>query len=346
MSGWLPSMAEFFADYGLFLLKAITIVLAILAVIVAAAVAQKKAAHEGLEVENLNKKYRKLADTLLHAVSSRDERKKAAKARKKEDKASDKASSDRPRSFIIDFKGDLKASAAASLREEVSAILDVARDGDEVVLRLENHGGIVHEHGLAASQLVRIRDRDVPLVVCVDKVAASGGYLMACVASRVYAAPFAILGSIGVLAQIPNFNRMLDDKGVDFEQVTAGQYKRTVTMFGKNTDEDRAKLKEELEDVHALFKDAVAKYRPDLDLDKVATGEHWYGTRALELGLADELRTSDELLAEKARDRDIYLVSYKVKPTLQKRLIANVETALERADAAGWRRKFESRLPR
>ena len=216
MSGWLPSMAEFFADYGLFLLKAITIVLAILAVIVAAAVAQKKAAHEGLEVENLNKKYRKLADTLLHAVSSRDERKKAAKARKKEDKASDKASSDRPRSFIIDFKGDLKASAAASLREEVSAILDVARDGDEVVLRLENHGGIVHEHGLAASQLVRIRDRDVPLVVCVDKVAASGGYLMACVASTVYAAPFAILGSIGVLAQIPNFNRMLDDKGDDF----------------------------------------------------------------------------------------------------------------------------------
>ena len=339
-------MAEFFADYGLFLLKAITIVLAILAIIGAAAAAQKKAAHEGLEVENLNKKYRKLSDTLLHAVSSRDERKKAAKARKQEDKASDQESSGRPRSFVIDFKGDLKASAVASLREEVSAILDVARDGDEVVLRLENHGGIVHEHGLAASQLVRIRDRDVALVVCVDKVAASGGYLMACVASRVYAAPFAILGSIGVLAQIPNFNRMLDDKGVDFEQVTAGQYKRTVTMFGRNTDEDRAKLKEELEDVHALFKDAVAKYRPDLDLDKVATGEHWYGTRALELGLADELRTSDELLAEKARERDLYFVSYKIKPTLQKRVIANVETALERADAAGWRRKFESRLPR
>jgi serine protease SohB len=339
-------MAEFLADYGLFLLKAITIVVAIVAVIVAAAAAQKKSAHEGLEVEDLNKKYRKLADTLLHAVSSRDERKKAAKARKKEDKESDKESSGRPRSFIIDFKGDLKASAVGSLREEVSAILDVARNGDEVVLRLENHGGIVHEHGLAASQLVRIRERDIPLVVCVDKVAASGGYLMACVASTVYAAPFAILGSIGVLAQIPNFNRMLEHKGVDFEQVTAGQYKRTVTMFGKNTDEDRAKLKEELEDVHALFKDAVAKYRPDLDLDKVATGEHWYGTRALELGLADELKTSDELLAEKARDRDLYLVAYKVKPTLQKRLVANVEAMLERADAAGWRRKFESRLPR
>ena len=339
-------MAEFFADYGLFLLKTLTIVIAIVAVMAAGAAAQRKAGHEGLEVENLNKKYRGMADALRKAISSKDERKQAAKERKKEEKAQAKESSSRPRSFVIDFKGDLKASAASSLREEVSAILDVATADDEVIVRLENHGGIVHEHGLAASQLARIRDRDIPLLVCVDKVAASGGYLMACVGTKVYAAPFAILGSIGVLAQIPNFNRMLDSHGVDFEQVTAGKYKRTVTMFGKNTDEDRAKLKEELEDVHTLFKDAVAKYRPELDLEKIATGEHWYGTRALELGLADELLTSDEVLAARADERDLYHISYKIKQPLQKRLMANVETALERADAAGWRRKFESRLPR
>ena len=339
-------MAEFFADYGLFLLKTLTIVVGVIAVIVTAAAAQRRATHEGLEVEDLNKKYRKLSDALLHAVSTKDEQKKVAKERKREAKAEEKRETSRPRSFVIDFKGDLKASAVSSLREEISAVLDVATPDDEIILRLENHGGIVHEHGLAASQLARIRDREIPLVVCVDKVAASGGYLMACVGTRVYAAPFAILGSIGVLAQIPNFNRMLDSHGVDFEQVTAGEYKRTVTMFGKNTDEDRAKLKEELEDVHALFKDAVARYRPTLDLDKVATGEHWYGTRALDLGLADELKTSDEVLAERAVDRDLFLVAYKIKQPLQKRLMANVETALERADAAGWRRKFESRLPR
>jgi serine protease SohB len=339
-------MAEFFADYGLFLLKTLTIVFAVIAVIVAAAAAQRRATHEGLEVEDLNKKYRKLSDGLRDAVSSKEQQKKAAKERKAEAKAKAKQGSSRPRSFVIDFKGDLKASAVGSLREEVSAVLDVATPDDEIILRLENHGGIVHEHGLAASQLARIRDREIPLVVCVDKVAASGGYLMACVGSQVYAAPFAILGSIGVLAQIPNFNRMLDSHGVDFEQVTAGQYKRTVTMFGKNTDEDRAKLKAELEDVHALFKDAVAKYRPALDLDKVATGEHWYGTRALDLGLADELKTSDEVLAERATDRDLFHVTYKIKQPLQKRLMSNVESAIERADAAGWRRKFESRLPR
>ena len=339
-------MAEFFADYGLFLLKTLTIVIAIIAVIVTAAAAQRRATHEGLEVEDLNKKYRKLSDGLLHAVSTKEEQKKAAKERKAEAKAKEKQERSRPRSFVVDFKGDLKASAVSSLREEVSAVLDVATPDDEIILRLENHGGIVHEHGLAASQLARIRDREIPLVVCVDKVAASGGYLMACVGSQVYAAPFAILGSIGVLAQIPNFNRMLDSHGVDFEQVTAGEYKRTVTMFGKNTDEHRAKLKEELEDVHALFKDAVAKYRPSLDLDKVATGEHWYGTRALELGLADELKTSDEVLAERASERDLFHVTYKIKQPLQKRLMTNVESAIERADAAGWRRKFESRLPR
>jgi len=339
-------MAEFFADYGLFLLKTLTIVVAVIVIMLAGAAAQRRASHEGLEVENLNKKYRGIADALRNAISSKNERKQAAKARKKQEKAQARESSAKPRSFVIDFKGDLKASAVSSLREEVSAVLEVATSDDEVIVRLENHGGIVHEHGLAASQLARIRDREIPLLVCVDKVAASGGYLMACVGTRVYAAPFAILGSIGVLAQIPNFNRMLDSHGVDFEQVTAGKYKRTVTMFGKNTDEDRAKLKEELEDVHALFKDAVAKYRPELDLEKIATGEHWYGTRALEHGLADELLTSDEVLAAKAAERDLYLVSYKIKQPLQKRLMTNVETAIERADATGWRRKFESRLPR
>jgi serine protease SohB len=339
-------MIEFFADYGLFLLKVITVVAGIVVIIVVAASAGRKASHEGLEVENLNEKHASLAESLRSAVLSKDQRKKAAKEKKKKDKAESKEESVRPRSFVIDFKGDLKASAVPSLREEVTAILDVATEHDEVIVRLENHGGVVHEHGLAASQLARIRDHNIPLTVCVDKVAASGGYLMACVATKIYVAPFAILGSIGVIAQIPNFNRLLDNHGVDFEQVTAGKYKRSVTMFGENTDEDRAKLKEELEDVHALFKEAVAKYRPDLDLEKVATGEHWYGTRALDLGLADEILTSDELLGISAEKRDIYSVVYKIKQPLQKRLLGGVDAALEKADEAGWRQKFESRLPR
>ena len=339
-------MSEFFFDYGLFLAKVLTVVVGIVVIIVVAAAAGRKAHQEGLEVENLNKKYKSLAGVLRKAVLNKDERKREAKEEKKRDKAEAKEPSVKPRSFVINFKGDLKASALPSLREEVSAVLDVARPEDEVIVCLENHGGMVHEHGLAASQLARIREKGIPLVVCVDKVAASGGYLMACVASKIYAAPFAILGSIGVLAQIPNFNRMLDNHGVDFEQVTAGKYKRTVTMFGKNTDEDRAKLKQELEDVHTLFKAAVREYRPDLDLDKVATGEHWYGTRALELGLADEIKTSDELLTERVAERDLYAVTYRIRQPLQKRLMSNVDSALEKADAARWRHKFESRLPR
>jgi len=339
-------MSEFFMEYGLFLVKVVTIVVAIVVVIGVAAAAGRKAHQEGLEVESINKKYKSIAHALRQAVLKKDERKKDAKEEKKRDKAEAKQSVHRPRGFVITFKGDLKASAVSSLREEVSAILDVATTDDEVIVCLENHGGVVHEHGLAASQLARIRDRDIPLTVCVDKVAASGGYLMACVASKIYAAPFAILGSIGVLAQIPNFNRMLDSHGVDFEQITAGKYKRTVTMFGENTDEDRAKLKEELEDVHALFKAAIGRYRPALDLEKLATGEHWYGSTALELGLADEIKTSDELLLELAADRDLYQLTYRIRQPLQKRLMANIDSALEKVDAAGWRRRFESRLPR
>ncbi|HNP36378.1 MAG TPA: protease SohB [Woeseiaceae bacterium] len=339
-------MSQFFIEYGLFLLKSVTIVIALIILIAVAATAGRKGSHEGLEVESLNKKFQALAHTLRLAVLNKSEQKKQAKQEKKRQKAAGKNASNRRRSFVIDFKGDLKASAVPSLREEVSAILDVATADDQVIVRLENYGGVVHEHGLAASQLVRIRNADIPLYVCVDKVAASGGYLMACVASKIYAAPFAILGSIGVLAQIPNFNRLLDNHGVNFEQITAGKYKRTVTMFGENTDEDRAKLKEELEEVHTLFKSAVATYRPDLDLERLATGEHWYGTRALELKLADELKTSDELLRELAAERDLFHLSYKIKQPLQKRLMANVDSALEKVAALRWRRGFESRLPR
>jgi serine protease SohB len=339
-------MSQFFIEYGLFLLKAITVVAAIVVIIGVAASTGRKAAHEGLEVESINKKYKALADALRSAVLSKGERKKESKAEKKRDKAAAKEDVSKPRSFVIDFEGDLKASAVPSLREEVSAILAVATSADQVVIRLENPGGIVHEHGLAASQLARIRDKEIPLYVCVDKVAASGGYLMACVATKIYAAPFAILGSIGVLAQIPNFNRLMDKHGVEFEQITAGKHKRTVTMFGKNTDEDRAKMKEEIEDVHTLFKSAINKYRPDLDLDAVATGEHWYGTRALELGLADEIKTSDEFLAELANDRDLYQVAYRIKQPVYKRLMSGADAVLEKIDAAGWRQRFEARLPR
>ena len=247
--------------------------------------------------------------------------KKHARQAKKARKAEKKKTA-RSRIFVLDFKGDIRATAVTSLREEVTALVGVATPEDEIVVRLENSGGTVHEHGLAASQLLRIKERNIPLTIVVDKVAASGGYLMACVADRIIAAPFAILGSIGVLAQIPNFNRFLADRGVDFEQVSAGRYKRTVTMFGRNTDEDRAKLKEELEDVHRLFKDMVSRHRPSLDMELVATGEHWYGQRALDLNLVDDLGSSDDYLMRAAEDSDLYLVRYQGRPGLQQRLLS------------------------
>ena len=314
-------MAEFFADYGLFLLKTLTIVVAIVVIIGAAAAAGKKAQHqEGLEIENLNRKYRKLAAALKQAVMKKSDWKKEAKAEKEREKAEAKAVASRPRAFVIDFKGDLKASAVPSLREEVSAVLEVAGKDDQVLVRLENHGGVVHEHGLAASQLVRLRERGIPLTVVVDKVAASGGYLMACVADRILAAPFAILGSIGVLAQIPNFNRLLDDHGIDFEMITAGKYKRTVTMFGENTDEDREKTRQDLEEVHTLFKSAVVEHRPSLDIENVATGEYWYGPRARELGLIDEVGSSDDYLMRQADEAQIFAVTYKGREGFMQKL--------------------------
>ncbi|MEO0575232.1 MAG: protease SohB [Pseudomonadota bacterium] len=321
-----------FAEFSLFFAKALTLVVAIGAVItLIAAASRRQQSSETLRVEKLNNKYRDVTNQLRAAVSDPATRKALKKQRKAEAKADKKNPESRARTYVVDFKGDIKANAVSSLREEVSTILAVANDGDDVVIRLENPGGVVHEHGLAAAQLARLRDAQVPLTVVVDKVAASGGYLMACIANEIVAAPFAIVGSIGVIAQMPNFHRLLDEKGVDFEQVTAGKYKRTVTMFGKNTDEDRAKLKEELEEIHVLFKDVVTRYRPSLDVERVATGEHWYGTQALEMGLIDKISTSDGLLTDSFEDRDVFTVKYEIRQPLPQKLMGAVDGAIARA---------------
>ena len=223
--------------------------------------------------------------------------------------------------YVLDFKGDTAASAVESLREEITLILATAKVGrDRVVLRLESPGGMVHGYGLAAAQLVRLRDSGFNLTICVDKVAASGGYMMACIANEIVSAPFAVVGSIGVVAQVPNFNRLLKEHHVDFELYTAGQFKRTVTMFGENTAEGKAKFEEELQQTHELFKHFVEKYRPQLNVEKVATGEHWYGKDALELNLVDKLQTSDEYLLSLLAQHDVYVIDTRRKPTLGEKL--------------------------
>ncbi|WP_168399826.1 protease SohB [Acinetobacter indicus] len=223
--------------------------------------------------------------------------------------------------YVLDFKGDMAASAVENLREEITLILATAKAGrDRVVVRLESPGGMVHGYGLAAAQLVRLRDAGFHLTICVDKVAASGGYMMACIANEIISAPFAIVGSIGVVAQVPNFNRLLKQHNIDFELYTAGQYKRTVTMFGENTEEGKAKFEEELQQTHSLFKHFVEKYRPQLNVEKVATGEHWYGQDASDLNLVDKLQTSDEYLLGLLPQHDVYVIETRRKPTLGEKL--------------------------
>ena len=283
---------EFLADYGLFLAKAITLLVAVGIIIGLAANTSKAIGRDKghLEVSSLNDKLQRIEDTLSASLLSPHKQKAAKKARKKQEKAAAKEaktkaagnneqSDGKKNVFVLDFHGDLRASAVASLREEVSAVLLRATKQDEVVVTIETGGGMVHGYGLAASQLDRIRKRDIPLTVCVDKVAASGGYMMACVANKILAAPFAMIGSIGVVAQIPNIHRLLKRHDIDIELMTAGKYKRTLTVLGENTDEARSKFRDDLEEIHTLFKQHVCERRPQVDIDAVATGEVWQGSR-------------------------------------------------------------------
>lgn len=317
-------MTEFFLDYGLFLAKAVTIVIAIVAILffmIAAASRKQADSKETLEVKKINRKYEDMALALNASMLDKDQYKKLQKQEKEKHKLEKKEKDqERKRIFVLNFHGDIRASAVSSLREEISAVLTVAGEKDEVFLRLESSGGVVHGYGLAASQLMRVRERNIPLTVAVDKVAASGGYMMACVGNRILAAPFAIIGSIGVIAQIPNFHRVLKKHDVDYEQFTAGEFKRTVTLFGENTKEAKEKFREEIEDIHLLFKDFIVQHRPDIDIVKVSTGESWPGTRALENHLVDELKTSDDYLMESSQQADIYEVTYTSKKSLLERV--------------------------
>lgn len=342
-------MSEFFFEYGLFAFKTITLITFLIVGLAffLSMLPSKQKDKESIEIEKLNEHFESLQDALESEILPKADYKKLTKERKKQEKKDKKSSKksvtklpensdkEKTRLFVLNFKGDLQASDVDSLRKTITALLTVATSEDEILVILESAGGIVHNYGLAASQLTRIRDNNIKLTIAVDLVAASGGYMMACIANKIIAAPFAIVGSIGVLAQVPNFNRLLSKLDIDIEHHTAGKHKSTLTMFGKNTPESREKFIEELEDTHTLFKQFVKTHRPQIDIEKIATGEHWYGTTALELNLIDEIKTSDDYLLTKAKDTDIYQITYQIHETIRDKIstmlygsIANIVTKL------------------
>jgi len=351
-------LTAFFVEYGLFLAKVITLIAGVLLLIggIGALVERRREHREGhIEVKSLNDHLEDMKTDIEASVVDEALAKQHEKARRKQEKAEAKAlkktlkqgkepEKPRKRVFVLDFDGDIHASAVESLREEVTAVLTIADKDDEVVVRLESPGGLVHAYGLASSQLERIKSRGVRLTICVDRVAASGGYMMACIADHLVAAPFALLGSIGVVAQLPNFHRLLQKHDVDYEVLTAGEYKRTLTVFGENTDKGREKFIEELEDTHDLFKSFVAEYRPQLDLDKVATGEVWFGRRALDEKLIDAIATSDDYLFELCQEHDVFALHYEVKMGLQERLGQLAVNTSDNLLMRWWQRVSNSRL--
>lgn len=337
---------EFLAEYASFLAKTVTVVVAILVVLVTLAALRgrgRKTAGQ-LQVSKMNEFYKGLRDKLEQSLLSKDQLKSLRKQQAKADKKLKKQPEEKPRVFVLDFEGDIKASATESLRHEITALLTLATPADEVVLRLESGGGMVHSYGLASSQLARIRQAGIPLTICIDKVAASGGYMMACIGQKIISSPFAILGSIGVVAQLPNVNRLLKKHDIDYEVLTAGEYKRTLTVFGENTEKGREKFQQDLDITHQLFKNFVAQYRPQLDIDQIATGEVWLGVAAVDKLLVDELKTSDEYLSERAKQAQLFHLHYVQRKSLQERVGLAASHSVERVADSLWSRLTQHRF--
>jgi len=366
---------EYLVDLGVFLIRVViltaAIVLTVSAIMAAATRAKRHMSRGTVVVTHLNRELEQMQNTLRKAVLDRfsfklnqklEKKRRKAEAQEQKRAASTKASTNvdtsvqqsdeqtpaadkdrKKRLYVINFKGDMAATQVESLRQEISTVLSMAEPCDEVLLRLESPGGMVNAYGLASSQLLRIRDREIPLTICVDKMAASGGYMMACMANRLIAAPFAMLGSIGVVLQVPNFHKVLQKNDIDYEMITAGEFKRTLTLFGENTQKARSKVKDEVEEIHGLFKAWVSQYRPVVDIDQVSTGEVWFGAQALDNQLADEIGTSDDYIMQACESADVYEVRYEIRKNLGDRIGKSAQTALDRTVLSWAQRLRESR---
>ena len=314
---------DYFYEISLFSLKALIIVIGLIAVILIPTIIIKKGESEDkkkkkFKLENLKDQYKRYIVHFKQKTLEKKEFKKYIKSLKKEKSENRQENGS---GFVLSFKGDTMATQVEDLREEISLILEIASPKDEVILLLESRGGSVAHYGLAASQLQRLRNHNIPLTVCVDKVAGSGGYLMACVGNQIISAPFAFIGSIGVLFGLPNIHDFLKKHDISYEEITAGEYKRTLTPLGKVTEEKRKKLKEQLDLIHNQFKNFVKQYR-DIDMDQIATGETWLAEEALKKGLVDKIQCSDDYIIDRSKTRNVYKVSLKTQKSFFEKLIS------------------------
>ncbi|PCF97673.1 protease SohB [Vreelandella nigrificans] len=348
-------MSEWLVDMGTFLIQT-AVVVALVGMTLLLVMRSKESNDDSLKlrIESLNDQRRARGRRLRVHTTEQGARKKLIKTFRQEEKAKHKAAKEgksehqhAAKVWVLDFHGDLKASQTEQFAQEVSAIIEVASTEDEVIVRLESAGGLVHAYGLAAAQLDRLRVAGLTTTVCIDKVAASGGYMMACTANHIKAAPFAVIGSIGVVAQVPNIHRLLKRHDIDVELLTAGKYKRTLTVLGENTQEGREKFIDDLENTHQLFKNYVSQHRPSMDIDKLATGEIWYGSEALEQQLVDSVGTSEAYLVERMAEADVYHVKLEPPKSISRKVGLAISAGVEQAivkglglvDAAGWQRR-------
>lgn len=367
---------EFVQEYGLFLAKVVTLVIALIILVGVIVVAgqSRRASKQGyIEARKYNDDIEDMVDTVHDLIMDKFQLKNWRKVQDKKDKAEAKSAKKQAKNlakgvaqqkganddahdglpkldkqhYVLDFDGDIKASDVDKMRNEITAILAVANAGDEVILRLESAGGMVHSYGLAASQLARIRAAGLPLTICVDKVAASGGYMMACLADHIIAAPFAILGSIGVVAEIPNIHRLLKKHDIDVEVMTAGEHKRSVTLMGENTRKGKDKFMEDLQITHDLFKNWVVEQRPQVNIKEVANGDVWYGQQALSHRLVDALGTSDDYLQQLVKQgASVVLISYQEKKSVGEKLGIGAAGALDVLTTRFWSSQQKNQIKR
>lgn len=294
---WLLSLGQHMLIFALLLL-AVMIAFALLGLL-----SRKNAQARGNKqaaAHNLTKVHPDLVYNLRAALANQPARNKLSRARP----ASGKVTA------VLRFEGDTMATGRQDFARMVDEVLHNKERIQRVIVVVNSPGGGVSVYGQMFAGMERMRNAGVDVTACVDTYAASGGYLMSVPAQRIIAAPFAMVGSIGVVSEFMNFNKLLRRLGVEPMTITAGELKRTVTPLSEVTEENKAAYKAQLEAIHRQFIAVVKKYR-EVDADRVCTGNHWTAAESVELklNLVDGLATSQEYLFEANQTEDLVTIS-------------------------------------
>ncbi|MBM3924971.1 MAG: signal peptide peptidase SppA [SAR202 cluster bacterium] len=244
---------------------------------------------------------------------------------------------------VVEFFGPI--GSGGQVAEMARLLDDVGKKPhyQALVLDIDSPGGAVGGAEVLHARITKIAEAK-PVVAFVRSMGASGGYYLACAASKIITLPSSLVGSIGVIYLRPAMQELLEKLGVNLTVYKGGRYKDMTGFWRGPTPEEDDKFRSLIAEIHDNFIDVVAKGRkmPPERVRELATGEIFTGRRARDLGLVDEIGDFDRALEIAGRMGDVQPRPLYIRP--KRGLLERMAGRFGRGMAAGVAAELEARM--